>query len=431
MLANLLYTIVVVVLLICSAYFAACETAVTAYSKAKMFSLAKNGSKRAEIIVSLQQEIGLVISSILTCNTILNSLVVSLANTLCIDFFGDFAIFYCPVIISIFIVLFAEVLPKMLTISNPENVLLPSAYFIKYTYMISKPLNNVIGIVAKKLISLLRTTAHGEDSYTSSLEELRGAIDLHEGPDIEEAKQEKAMMQNVLDLGNVLVSNIMIHRKNVTMLCADDDINTIIDQVVNCPFTRIPIWSVDQNNIIGILHIRDLLRTIKFGGSIEKSDILDIMLEPRFIPENNDLLSQLQAFRSKREHFAIVVDEYGSFIGIITLEDIIEEIVGDIADEHDVNSFTGIRKQEDGSYVIDGSVNIRDLNREIGSKFASDIAATLAGLVINSIGIIPEVGQAFLLFGYRFEILRRQRNQITLLNVSCLSDDERCNDVEE
>ncbi|MDR2598153.1 MAG: CNNM domain-containing protein, partial [Holosporales bacterium] len=383
------------------------------------------------IIVELQAEVGLVISSILTCNTILNSLAVSLANTLCIDAFGESAIFYCPIIISIFIVLFAEVLPKILTISNPENILLPSAYFIKYTYLISRPLNNIIGIVAKKLISIVKSSSCGDDAYASSLEELRGVIDLHDGPDVEEAKQEKAMMQNVLDLGSVAVSNIMIHRKYVTMLCADDETDTIIEQIINCPFTRIPIWSGNQDNIIGILHIRDLLKTLRAGGIPDKKDILEVALKPWFIPENNDLLDQLQAFRSRREHFAVVVDEYGSFIGIVTLEDIIEEIVGEISDEHDVNQFTGIRQQGNGSYIIDGSVNIRDLNREIGSKFRNDVAATLAGLVINSIGIIPEVGQTFLLFGYKFEILRKQRNQVTLLKVTRLPDDERRDNAEE
>jgi Mg2+/Co2+ transporter CorB len=431
MLSELVYTFIVLFLLLGSAYFAACETAMTAFSKAKIFNLAKNGDKRAGIIVSLQSEVGLVISSILTCNTILNSLSVSLANTVCFDVFGESAIFYCPIIISIFIVLFAEVLPKMLTITNPENILLPSAYFIKYTYLISRPLNNIIGIVAKKLISIVRSSSYGNDLHTSSLEELRGVIDLHDGPDIEEAKQEKAMMQNVLDLGSVTVGNIMIHRKYVTMLCAEDEADILIEQVINCPFTRIPIWSRDQDNIIGILHIRDLLKALRTGKILDKDDILSVALKPWFIPENNDLLDQLQAFRSRKEHFAIVVDEYGSFIGIITLEDIIEEIVGEISDEHDVNQFTGIRQQGDGSYIIDGSVNIRDLNREIGSKFRNDIAATLAGLVINSIGIIPEVGQTFLLFGYKFEILRRQRNQVILLKVIHLPDDERVSDVKE
>jgi Mg2+/Co2+ transporter CorB len=404
-----------------AAYFAACETAMTACSKAKIFSIAKDGNKKAKVILELQKEVGLVISSILMCNTILNSLAVSFANAICVDVFGDSAIFYCPIIISIFIVLFAEVLPKMLTLANPENVLLPSAYVIKYTYHISRPLNNIIGLIAKRIILIIRPESENKDEYTESLEELRGAIDLHTGFDLEETKQEKEMMQNILDLGRVPVSNIMIHRKNVTMLCADEDIETIIEQVMSCPFTRIPLWSEHQDNIIGILHVKDVFKAISKTNAIDKINVMDIALKPWFIPENNDLLYQLQSFRTKREHFAIVVDEYGSFMGIVTLEDVIEEIVGDISDEHDIVPFKGIRQQDDGSYIVDGSVNIRDLNREIGSKFKGDIAATLAGLVINSVGIIPDAGQVFILYNYKFEILRRQRNQVTLLRVTSLN----------
>ncbi|MDR1234024.1 MAG: CNNM domain-containing protein [Holosporales bacterium] len=431
MLTDLLCILLVIFLLMGAAYFAACETAMTACSKAKIFSIAKDGNKKAKVILELQKEAGLVLSSILMCNTILNSLAVSFANALCVDAFGESAIFYCPIIISIFIVLFAEVLPKMLTLTNPENILLPSAYFIKYTYRVSRPLNNIIGFIARRIIRIIKPVSEYQDEYTASLEELRGAIDLHTGFDIEETEQEKEMMQNILDLGMVPVGNIMVHRKNVTMLCADEDINTIVEQVMSCPFTRIPLWSEHQDNIIGILHVKDIFKAVRKVGSIDEVNIMDIALKPWFIPENNDLLYQLQSFRTKREHFAIVVDEYGSFMGIITLEDVIEEIVGDITDEHDVVPFKGIREQDDGSYVIDGSVNIRDLNREIGSKFRGDIAATLAGLVINSVGIIPDVGQVFILFHYKFEILRRQRNQVTLLRVTSLHENGDDDDSEK
>ena len=426
MLSETLYVLLVFLLLSCSAFFAACETAITAYSKPKVFNMAKEGNKRAKIIVDLQNEVGLVISAILTCNTIINSLVVSVANALCIDFFGDSAIFYCPIIVSVLIVLFAEVLPKMLTIADPEKILLPSIYFIKYLYITLKPLNNIIGFIAKKLISLIKFSSNknGEDEYVASLEELRGAIDLHKGLNTEDTEQEKEMLQSILDLGSVQVNSIMTHRKNVTMMCADENISVIIDQIMNCPFTRIPLWSGNQDNIVGILHVKDLLKAVKKSASLEDINLAEISIKPWFIPENNDLLDQLQAFREKREHFAIVVDEYGSFMGIITLEDIIEEIVGDIVDEHDVVPLTGVREQEDGSYIVDGSTYVRDLNREIDSKFRSDIAATIAGLVINSIGIIPEVGQTFVIYNHKFEILKRHRNQVTLIKITKLPEEE-------
>lgn len=415
--------------LICSAYFSACETAMTAYSKPKMFSIANEGNKRAKVILGLQDEIGLVISSILTCATILNSLAVAVTTDLFSEILGNYALFLAPIVTSIFIVLFAEVLPKMLTISNPENVLLPSAYFIKYIYLVLKPFNKIIGFIAKSIISITRLSFKSKNEYQDSLEELKGAIALHKGVNSEDTKKEKEMLKSVLDLGTVQVSSIMIHRKNVTMLCADENITDLVDQVMSCPFTRIPLWRENTDNIVGILHVKDLMKAIKKDPELKNINILDIALEPWFIPDNKDLLDQLQSFKVKHEHFALVVDEYGSFMGIITLEDILEEIVGNIEDEHDVNYWNGIRQQGDGTYIVDGSVNIRDLNREISSNFRNDIAATVAGLVINSVGIIPEVGQTFVLYGYKFEILKRHRMQVTLIKITKLPGEEN-NDTE-
>jgi Mg2+/Co2+ transporter CorB len=417
MLVEFLWGVLVLVLLGGSAYLAACETAVTAYSRPRIFNMVRKGNKRACVILELQEEIDLVISSILAVNTILNALVVSFANSLCIDLFGESAILYCPIITSVFIVLFAEVLPKTFTISDPERVLLVSAHFIKCVHVVTKPLNNVIGFIAKKLISLIKPGVDERTKHESSIEELRGAIDLHVGSDRNNS-QEKEMLQSILDLGDVQVCDIMVHRKNVMMLCADSDNDTIIRSLVNCPFTRIPLWQGTSDNIVGVLHVKDVLRSI--GSGRYPMRIADIAINPWFIPENKKLLDQLQSFKSRREHFAVIVDEYGSFVGIITLEDIIEEIVGDISDEHDVASISGIRKQDDGSYIVDGSVSLRDINREIGSEFKSVNSVTLAGFVIDSIGIIPNVGQAIEILGYRFEVLRRNKTQVTLLKVNIL-----------
>ena len=407
----------VFLLLIISAYFSACETAMTAYSVPKMFNKANEGNKNAKLIISMQDEKGLVISAILTCATILNSLAVAVTTEVFTSMLGDYALLLAPIVTSIFIVLFAEVLPKMLTISNPEGFLLPSAKFIKLTYTTLKPLNNVIGAIAKGIILIIRKITGGTtEQHDSSIEELRGAIALHKGVNLEDSKKEKEMLQSILDLGSITVGSIMIHRKNVTMLCAEDAPENLLEQIMNCPYTRIPIWSENPDNNRGIIHVKDILKASRGNQNFE--NILDFALKPWFVPENKDLLDQLQDFKSRHEHFAIVVDEYGSFIGIITLEDIIEEIVGNIEDEHDVLSGTGIRKQSDGSYIVDGTINIRDLNREIESTFKNENAATVAGLVINSIGIIPEVGQVFVLFGYRFEILKRHRSQITLIKVT-------------
>jgi Mg2+/Co2+ transporter CorB len=202
------------------------------------------------------------------------------------------------------------------------------------------------------------------------------------------------------------------------MICLDDPIESIMDQISLCPFSRIPLWKENRDNILGVLHVKTLLKKLKVGIDLTNLDIQSLTHNPWFIPENTDLLQQLREFRKKGEHFALVVDEYGCFMGIVTLEDILEEIVGEISDEHDIVASNGIRKQEDGSYIVDGTVNVRDFNRETETSFPGETATTMAGTVINSTGIIPNAGQIFLLYGHKFEILQRKRNQITLLKIS-------------
>jgi Mg2+/Co2+ transporter CorB len=412
--------LVVVGLLLCSAYFSACETAMTAYSRPRIYRMAESGDRRAAMVVDLQNEVSLVISSILICSTIMNALAVAFATEIFDSLLGHYALFLAPIVTSVFIVLISEVLPKMLTVVDPDRVLLPSVQFIRCIHTILKPLNSIIGRVVGYAVKLIRRKTGEHDEYQNALEELRGAIALHKGVDIEDTEREKEMLQSVLELGTVQVGSIMTHRNSVTMFCIDDSVETLIEKVLSCPYTRIPLWSGDQENIVGVLHVNDLLKEIRRVGPQNNVDIAKIAKSPWFIPESNDLLCQLQSFKQHHEHFAIVVDEYGGVMGIVTLEDVLEEIVGDIEDERDVGLTKGIRAQDDGSYVVDGSVNVRDLNREIGSRFHSDTAATIAGFVINSVGIIPDVGQVFILDRYKFDVLKRQRNQISLLRMTSL-----------
>jgi Mg2+/Co2+ transporter CorB len=210
----------------------------------------------------------------------------------------------------------------------------------------------------------------------------------------------------------------MVHRKNVTMIDADDSAATIVEQMLACPFTRVPLFKGDPDNVIGVINAKALLRAVQAQrGQMDKLDIIAIASPPWFVPESTDLLEQLQAFRHRREHFSLVVDEYGSIMGIVTLEDILEEIVGEISDEYDV-TVRGVRAQEDGSYIVDGNVTIRDLNRQFEWDLPDEDAATIAGLVLYEVRLIPEVGQTFMLADFRFEILRRHRNQITLLRIT-------------
>ena len=245
-------------------------------------------------------------------------------------------------------------------------------------------------------------------------------IELHEGAD-NETQAQRTMLRSILDLFDVDVEEIMTHRKNVSMLDASDPIEKIIEAALESPYTRMPVYREDTDNIIGVLHAKALMRELKMrernGDDLDGLDIENLAADPWFVPESTTLHDQLQAFKSRREHFAVVVDEYGSFMGIVTLEDILEEIVGEIDDEHD-ETVMGVRKQADGSYLIEGDVTIRDLNREFEWNLPGDADySTLAGLIIHEAKIVPDVGQSFTFYDFRFDIVKKQRNQLGLIRV--------------
>ncbi len=229
------------------------------------------------------------------------------------------------------------------------------------------------------------------------------------------------MLRSILELGDVEVSEIMVHRRNVVTIDLDQPAARIVEEVLASPYTRLPLWQGKSDNIVGILHAKALLRAVQAAqGKLESLAVSEIASPPWFIPDSTDLLSQLQAFRQRKEHFAIVVDEYGEMLGVVTLEDILEEIVGEISDEHDIG-VEGLEMQPDGSAVVAGTVTLRDLNRHCDWRLPDEEASTVAGLVLHEARRIPESGQNFSFHGFRFEILGRQRNQITLIRVTPLA----------
>jgi Mg2+/Co2+ transporter CorB len=272
-------------------------------------------------------------------------------------------------------------------------------------------------VIVRSLLRLLGADIGKGRSRIAAAEELRGTIDLHsrEGQIV---KHERDMLGSILDLSELEVSDIMVHRKNMEMIDADQRPGKLVEQVLRSPYTRIPLWRGEIENIIGVLHVKDLLRAVQsHKGDLDRLKIVDLAAAPWFVPETTTLATQLNAFLRRHSHFAIVVDEYGALMGLVTLEDILEEIVGEIEDEHDV-TVSGVRREPDGSYVVRGSVSIRDLNRRLDWQLPDEEAATVAGLVIHEARVIPEVGQAFTFHGFKFEILRRQRNQVTSLRIT-------------
>ncbi|MGB7433303.1 MAG: transporter associated domain-containing protein, partial [Ahrensia sp.] len=256
-------------------------------------------------------------------------------------------------------------------------------------------------------------------SILSGHEELRGAVEvLHEEGSV--IKEDRDRLGGLLDLNELDVADIMIHRTAMRMVNADNPADEVVREILESPYTRMPVWRGDTDNIVGIVHAKDLLRALHVvDNEPGKIDIMKVANKPWFVPDTTTVHAQLNAFLRKKAHVAIVVDEYGEVEGLVTLEDIIEEIVGDIADEHDVD-VSGVVADADGSIIVDGSVPIRDLNRALDWDLPDDEATTIAGLVIHESKTIPNEKQTFTFFGKRFVVMRRVKNRIEKLRIRSL-----------
>jgi Mg2+/Co2+ transporter CorB len=308
-------------------------------------------------------------------------------------------------------------LPKTYAIHNANRFALAMAPLIGPMVRLLAPLVHLVQLIVALCLRLVGVQVGAGGHLVSSAEELKGTAELHtqEGRMV---KADRDMLGGILDLPDVQVSEIMVHRRNMVMIDVGQSSEEIVAEALESPYTRVPLWRDDPENIIGILHAKDLLRALGGpGGEAGSIDMAGLARTPWFVPETTTLMEQLNAFRARHEHFALVVDEYGALMGLVTLEDILEEIVGEIADEHDVVMTDAIRRQPDGSLIVDGTVTVRDLNRFGDWELPDEEAATIAGLVIHEARRIPEVGERFSFYGFRFEILRRQRNRITALGL--------------
>ena len=410
-------TISIVVALLCaSAFFAASETALIGASRASMLRLSKQGNGEARVVYGLIGMRQRLIGALLLGNNIANIGASALATGIFTSWFGEVGVLYATAVMTVTVVIFAEVLPKTIAINAPDRVSLAVARPMRLTMYVLGPLLTVIEAVVRLMVKLLGIKIGANQPILSPTERLRGAVDLlHSEGKVE--KQDRDMLGGLLDLRELQVSDVMIHRTEVVMVNADLPPEDLVGEVLATEFTRIPLWRDKPENIIGVLHAKDLLRAIRASeGDMSRIDVSSLALPPWFVPEMRPLSEQLKAFRRRKTHFAMVVDEYGEFEGIVTLEDILEEIVGDISDEQDV-VVAGVRAQPDGSVVVDGSVPIRDLNRAMDWDLPDEEATTVAGLVIHEARSIPERGQSFTFHGFRFRVLRRERNRITALRI--------------
>lgn len=402
-------------LILASAFFSGAETAMTGASKARLHALEKEGSKRAAMVNKLRENKDSMIGAILLGSNIVNTMSSAIATSVLISVFGPEGIIYATLLMTLLLLIFSEVLPKTYAMIQADSVAMAIAPIITFFVIIFTP---VLVIVSHMTRGVLKLAGISHADQGASEDELRGAIELHRPEQAAQTMAKRAMLHSILDLADVEVADIMTHRKNVETVDASADIETVIEQVLDNAYSRLPVFKDSPDNIIGILHSKSLLREMSHvGGDFARIDIMKLVSAPWFIPDTTILFDQLQAFRERKEHFALVVDEYGSFLGIVTLEDILEEIVGEIDDEHDV-SVPGVRAQPGGGYIVDGTVTIRDLNRALDWSLPDDDYSTVAGLILHESKMIPDVGQHFSFYGVRFKVLKRQRNQITLVRLS-------------
>lgn len=414
----------IVVLLILSALFSGSETALTAVSRARMHQLARRGDKRARQVNALIKDRERLIGGILLGNNLVNILASALATSILIAIFGTAGIAYATALMTALVLIFAEVMPKTYALHNADRMSLRVAPIIAPLIRLFSPVVFLVRFVVRGTMRLAGVKLTDRASLGDAAEELRGAFDLQQRTgDI--VKDDKDMLEGILDLRSVDVADIMIHRRQMTMIDVELSPAEVIDELLTSGYTRAPMWKDDVDNIVGVLHAKDLLSAVNaIDGRIDEIPVTDLLRAPWFIPETTTLTDQLNAFRERREHFALVVDEYGALQGLVTLEDILEEIVGDIADEHDVVRARGIVAQADGSYIVDGTTTVRDLNRFCDWQLPESEAATVAGLLINDVKQIPNAGDRFEYHGFEFNVLRRQKNRLNLLRLTPLGQDQ-------
>lgn len=408
--------LVIVVLLALASFFSMAETSLTAASRPRLHHLIRKGVQAAVIVRDLQNRLSQVIGTLLICNTLTNVALSSLATGICIEIWGETGVVYATLIMGALIILYAEVMPKIYGLHCADQVALRWGRVIRTCTRVIAPVTFVMDILARRTLAFFGVRLDGPPSGQVQDEELRGAIELHAGQNQDEP-EERAMLNSILDLGSVTVSRIMTHRRNVVMVDLDDGEHKVIHTILGAPYTRIPLCQGNPDNITGILHARSLLKAVALKRALSTEEIQGLASKPWFVLESTSLYDQLQAFRERREHFAIVVDEYGVVLGIVTLEDILEEIVGEIVDEYDVSTM-GIRSQPDGSFLVEGTVPVRDLNRQFGWDLSDEEASTVAGLLLYETRQIPDTGQIFMIRGFRFEVMKRQRHQIVSVRIT-------------
>lgn len=417
------YGAVILLFLLISAFFSASETALTAVSRARIYQLVKEGNRRAQTVSRLRKEKESLIGALLIGNNLVNTASSTVATAFFLQLFGDneHGLVIVTLVMATLIILISEIFPKTYAIQNAERTALMLAPTISPIVKLLSPVTWFIHALMKFFMRLCGIDAERSNTLISATDVIRGTVELHhrEGKLV---KQDRDMLGSILDLNDLSVRDIMVHRTNLDMLDADLPPDELAARAFSMMHSRIPLWKDNPDNIVGVLHMKDLVRRLHNKEDIS-GEALALAHPAWFIPETTSLRDQLIAFRARRQHFAVVVDEYGALLGVVTLEDIIEEIVGKIDDEHDEHITGDVQRAGNGAFYVAGSVTIRDLNRELDWDLPDEHASTVGGLVMHESRAIPPKGQSFEWHGYRFTVVDRTRTQVRRLKIERLGGD--------
>ena len=410
----------ILLLLVLSGFFSGSETALTASSRGKLRAQADKGSRGAQKALDITDDNERLIGSVLLGNNLVNILAASLATALFTRLFGESGVALATLVMTLLVLIFAEVLPKTYAITNAEKAAAAVAPIIGVVVTVFSPIVAAVRLLVRGVLRLFGVQIDPDSNILAVREEIAGALQLGHSEGVVE-KEDRDRILGALDLGDRTVEEIMLHRSNIEMIDADDAPEAILQQCLKSPHTRLPVFRDEQENIVGVVHAKDLFRAMYAHAGASESetnrlkefDISKVANDPYFVPETTTLDDQMREFLRMHSHFALVVDEYGSLRGLITLEDILEEIVGEIADEFDIEEDVPVTRTEDGQYLVEGAMTIRDANRAMEWSLPDEEANTIAGLVIHEAQMIPIVGQVFSFHGFRFEVTEREGNRIT------------------
>jgi Mg2+/Co2+ transporter CorB len=416
---------VILFLLFCSGFFSGSETALTAASRGKLRTMVDKGeagAKGAERALKLKEDNERLIGGILLGNNLANILATSLATALFTTLLGEGGVAVATLVMTALVLVFAEVLPKTYAINDPERTAARASGLVGVVISVLAPAVSFVRLIVRGVLRPFGVKIEAGANMVSVQEEIIGALSIGHSEGVVE-KEHRDRLLGALDLHERTVEEIMLHRSGIEMIDADAEPEAILSQALQSPHTRLPVFRGETENIVGVVHAKDLLRAIdrltrgEDAPGIAGFRITDVAMKPYFIPETTTLDDQMRQFLRRHTHFALVVDEYGALRGLITLEDILEEIVGEITDEFDVADRPVLTPDAQGNYVVDGSMTIRDFNRATDWTLPDEEANTLAGLVIHEAQTIPVEGQCFSFHGVRFEVTERDKNRLTKLKI--------------